>query len=100
MSLLSEKMLQELTDPNKVTLHCGTHRYFYSKTGQPNYKCNKCMMVQFIGLIANTAPEKRQETVEMLEESIHHLIEAAKQGRINPNLLRKHPKVSFERDVN
>jgi len=53
-----------------------------------------------MGLLANTPPEKRQETVEMLEYSVHKLIEAEKRGEIDRKTLFERPEVSIERDVN
>lgn len=90
-----QKLLDEAMDPEKVVLSCGIHNYVYGIHTVPNFKCKQCMMVQFMGLMANTAPEKRQETLEMLEESIHHLYEAAERGEIDELKLRKHPKIFF-----
>jgi hypothetical protein len=87
------KLIEEALDPNKVTLSCGIHNYFYSRTSKPNFKCKQCMMVSFMGLLANTPPEKREETVEMLEYTIHHLIEADKRGEIDHKKLLERPEV-------
>jgi len=57
-------------------------------------------MVSFMGLLANTPPDRRQETVEMLEYSIHKLIEAEKRGELDKTTLFKRPEVSIQRDVN
>ena len=110
MSLYSkrdaEKLASEALDPQKVHLTCGIHQWSYgskNKHGQtipPVFKCKQCMMVSFMGLIANTPPDKRQETVEMLEYSVHKLIEAEKRGEIDKMTLFKRPEVSIQRDVN
>ncbi len=57
-------------------------------------------MVSFMGLIANTPPDRRQDTAEMLEYTIHKLIEAEKRGEIDKMTLFKRPEVNIERDVN
>jgi hypothetical protein len=88
-----QKLIDEALDPEKVTLSCGIHNYFYSRTAKPNFKCKQCMMVSFMGLIANTPPEKREETVEMLEYTIHQLIEADKRGEIDRVKLNQRPEV-------
>jgi hypothetical protein len=106
MSLFSkrdiDKMISEALDPNKVLLQCGIHKWVYGmkdKIGRsvpPNFKCKQCTMVSFMGLLANTPPDRRQETVEMLEYSIHKLIEAEKRGEIDKMTLFKRPEVSIE----
>jgi hypothetical protein len=95
-----EQVLKECLDGQKVTLTCGTHRWIYGQKDKqgspvpPNFKCKQCMLVTFMGLIVNTPQEKRLETIEMLEESINHLIEAEKAGHIDKMKLMRHPKVS------
>lgn len=95
MALLSQKdrdqLVSEALDPKKVTLTCGIHHYAYGGRLKPNFKCKQCMMVCFMGLIANTPPEKRKEQMEMLEYSVHELIDLEKKGQL-PELL-KHPEV-------
>jgi len=44
-----------------------------------------------MGLIANTPPDKRKEQMEMLEFTIHELIEAKKSGKMQDFF--KHPEV-------
>lgn len=91
-----DKLLQEALDPQKVTLTCGIHGYAYgSKRSHPNFKCKQCNMVSFMGLLANTPPEKRQETVEMLEYTIHKLVEADKRGELDRATILKHPIVTI-----
>lgn len=95
MALMSEKDMQALVaeamDPKKVTLTCGIHHYAYGGKLKPNFKCKKCMMTMFMGLIANTPPDKRKEQVEMLEFTVHELLDLEKKGQL-PELL-KHPEV-------
>lgn len=110
MSLFSrrdaEKLAAEALDPQKVLLTCGIHAWSYGQKDMhgnpvpPNFKCKQCTMVSFMGLIANTPPDKRQETVEMLEYSVHKLIEAEKRGEIDKKTLFNRPEVSIERNVN
>jgi hypothetical protein len=91
-----QKLIDEALDPEKVVLQCGIHNVTYSRTMKPNFKCKQCLMVMFMGLMCNTPPEKRQETLEMLEESIHHLIEAETAGRIDRVKLLQRPEVYWE----
>lgn len=110
MSLFSkrdaEKLASEALDPNKVLLTCGIHNWSYGQKNKfgkpvpPNFKCKQCQMVSFMGLLANTPPDRRQETVEMLEYTVHKLMEAEKRGEIDKTTLFKRPEVSIERDVN
>lgn len=95
MGILSEKdkqaLISEAMDPSKITLTCGTHHYAYSGKLKPNFKCKKCMFTMFMGLIANTPPDKRKEQMEMLEFSVHELIELYKSGKQQDFF--KHPEV-------
>jgi hypothetical protein len=88
-----KKLIDEALDPERVVLTCGIHNISYSRTMKPNFKCKQCLMVMFMGLLANTAPERRLETVEMLEASIHHLIEADKRGEIDHKKLLARPEI-------
>lgn len=85
MALVSDKdkaaLIAEAMDPKKVTLTCGTHSYAYGGKLPPNFKCKKCIFTMFLGLIANTPPDKRQDQVEMLEEVVHKMVEAKDQGQ-------------------
>jgi hypothetical protein len=109
MSLFSrkdaEKLASEALDPEKVVLTCGIHNWSYGLklNGQPVppvFKCKQCQMVSFMGLLANTPADKRQETVEMLEYTVNKLIEAERRGEIDKTTLFKRPEVSVQRDVN
>ncbi len=110
MSLYSkrdaEKLAAEALDPQKVHLTCGIHQWSYGQKNKqgapvpPNFKCKQCQMVSFMGLLANTPPDRRQETVEMLEYTVHKLIEAEKRGEIDKMTLFKRPEVNIERDIN
>ena|SRR6266705_340196 len=95
MSILSKKdqeqLISEALDPKKVTLTCGKHTYAYGGKTKPNFRCKRCMFTMFMGLIANTPPDKRQEQMEMLEFSVHELIEAKKSGKLQDFF--KHPEV-------
>lgn len=96
-------VLDELLSGKKgetVQLVCGIHNHVYGAkdplTGGPklpNFKCSRCMFVEYMGLIVNTPPEKREETVEMLTRSAHQLAQADKEGRIDRMKLYKHPKI-------
>jgi hypothetical protein len=95
MAIISEKdkqqLIAEALDPRKVTLTCGIHHYAYGGKLKPNFKCKRCMFTMFMGLIANTPPDKRQEQMEMLEYSVHELIDLEKSGKM-PEFF-KHPEV-------
>jgi hypothetical protein len=94
-----ESLMKEALDPEKVILTCGIHGYSYgAKHSRPSFRCKQCQMVSFMGLLANTAPEKRQETVEMLEYTVHKLIEADKRGDLNRAEIMRRPLVTVERD--
>jgi hypothetical protein len=95
MSIVSEKdakqLLEEALDPKKVTLTCGIHHWAYGSKRKPNFRCKRCLFTMFMGLIANTPPEKRKEQVEMLEWTIHQLIEAKDKKELQQFF--KHPEV-------
>jgi len=97
-SQMLEKFASEMLDKDKFVLVCDIHRYTYGKTTKPTFNCKKCMMVQFVGLLCNTPKEKMRETVEMLEYTIHKLIEADQRGEIDRMKLYKHPHISIEHD--
>ena len=99
----AEKLAAECLDPQKVILTCGIHNWSYGQQRNgspvpPIFNCKQCQMVSFMGLLANTPPEKRQETVEMLEYSVHHMIEAEKRGEIDKNTLFRRPEVQIEKE--
>ena len=94
-----QKMLDEMLDPQKVVLTCGIHNWSYGSKKPPVFKCPECWKASFIGLIANTPPNRRLEVMEMLEYSIHKLVEADKNGTIDRIKLFNHPKVSIEKDA-
>jgi hypothetical protein len=111
MSFISEKdkaaLLAEVLDPNKVTLTCGTHHYAYSTGGKlkPNFKCKKCLFVMYMGLLANTPPDKRQDQMEMLEETVHGLVEAKQSGKLaeffkHPEVYVNDKRIGVSKDVN
>ena len=95
MSIISEKdkaaLISEALDPTKITLTCGQHHYAYGGKIKPNFKCKRCIFTMFMGLIANTPPDKRQDQLEMLEFTVHELIEAKKSGKMQDFF--KHPEV-------
>jgi hypothetical protein len=92
-----EKYLNTLFDKDKVILHCPEHKYSYGDKRQPTPGCKGCWMVSFTGLMCNIPPERRLEVMEMLEYSIHKLVEADEKGQIDRFKLFKRPQVSFEK---
>lgn len=104
MNILSEKdkadYLAEALDPKKTTLTCRIHHYHYGSKKPPNFRCKQCAMVNSMGLIMNTPPERRQEMLEMFEYTVHKLVEAAKDGTLTRDTLYRHPQVTIEKGVN
>jgi hypothetical protein len=92
-----EKLLSECFDKNKVVLTCAKHKYSYGQKRPPVYNCKDCNMVSFVGLMCNIPPNRREEVMEMLEYSVHKLIEADKRGQIDRIKLFKHPQVTITR---
>jgi hypothetical protein len=80
----------------KFVLACSVHKRGYGSKKPPKFDCKECQMVQLVGLICNTPPEKRMETLEMLEYSTNKLIEADKRGEIDRAKLYRHPKITIE----
>jgi hypothetical protein len=93
------KMLLEAADPEKVTLVCSQHHFVYNPRSKrpPVFECKQCMMVAFVGLIASIPPNRRDEVREMLEYSVHKLIEADKNGMIDRIKLFARPEVSVQK---
>jgi hypothetical protein len=96
----SEKaqVLAECLDKDKVTVVCGKHKFAYGSKRAPKFNCPQCQFVCFLGLIVNTPPSKRQETMDALESIIHHLIESEERGEIDRTKLYAHPKLTIERE--
>jgi len=86
-----DALISEAMDPKKVTLTCGLHHYAYGGVRKPNFKCKRCIFTMFLGLIANTPPDKRMERLEMLEFTVHELLDAKNKGLL-PDFF-KHPEV-------
>jgi hypothetical protein len=94
-----EKLIAEVMDPSKVVLTCGIHNWSYGSKRPPMFKCPRCNMVSFLGLLANTPPNRRDEVLEMLEYSVHQLVQADKEGRIDRIKLMGKPEVTIQKDV-
>lgn len=95
-----EKLLEEVLDPNKVSIYCGTHNYFGpTKPGQPEVKpgqnCPKCWTVLYLHDIATTPPAQRAQRLDELEEVIHKATELAARGMWDYEPLR-HSKIEME----
>ena len=96
-----DKFAASVLDPKeKVVLVCGKHKHAYRDGKPPVFKCKDCWMVEYVGLLCNTPKERWDETIEMLEYSIHHMVEAEKRGELNTQQLYKHPLVSVEKNAN
>lgn len=92
MDKTKEQLLEEVLDPNKVSLYCSQHLYFgpgKDKQIRPTSGCAKCWQVYFLLDYANTPPDKRNQRVAELEEVIHHLVESVEQGTFDYKPLQK-----------
>lgn len=92
-------ILSECTDKNKFVLVCSRHGRAYGAKRPPVPGCKECYMVDFVGLVANTPPEKREEIVEMLEFSVRSLIQAERDGILTKQTFFKHPQVTIEKNA-
>lgn len=96
-----EQIMQELnSDRGNVSIYCADHLYHGPDKrgrGLPTRGCSKCWLCYFYLAFANCPPGKRQEFVDRLEETIHHLIETKAKGKIDFKLNR-HPEVIIEKD--
>lgn len=94
-----EKFAASVLDPKeKVTLVCGEHHHAYMDGKPPVFKCKQCWMVEFVGLLCNTPRDRWDETVEMLEYSVNHLIESANRGELQQMEFMKRPIVTVEKN--
>lgn len=91
--LVKDKVVGEVFDKEKVVLTCGKHKFSYGMKRPPVFGCKDCQMVLFVGLLANTPRDKWQETVEMLEYSVHHLVEQDEKGELIKEEFLKRPEV-------
>lgn len=92
-----DAVLAEVTKKDgKFVLACSIHKRGYGSKKPPVFNCKECQMVQLVGLICNTPPEKRQQTLEMLEYSTRKLIEADNNGQLDRMQLYRHPKITVE----
>jgi len=100
MNILSakdkEEILKTFVDKDQVMFHCPKHNFFYGEKRQPTPGCKDCIMVSFVGLLANTPPSRHKEVVEMLEYSVHHLLEASQRGELTFDTMFDHPHVTIE----
>lgn len=90
------EVLTEIFDKDKFALVCDVHHWAYGSKRPPNFRCKKCAMVSFVGLLCNTPPSKREELVDALVSSIHKMVEADKRGELKLEDFYKHPKVTIE----
>jgi hypothetical protein len=87
-----------LAKDSKVILTCKKHAYSYGTKKPPVFNCRDCTMVSFVGLMCNTPPEKRQETLEMLEYSVNKLIEADRKGELRKQKFLARPEVTISKE--
>jgi len=94
------EVLTEVFDKDKFNLVCDVHHWAYGSKTPPNFKCKKCTMVSFVGLMCNTPPSKRAELMDALESSVHKLVERDKRGELNLADFYQHPQVTVEKGEN
>ena len=94
------EVLTEVFDKDKFNLVCEKHHWSYGSKIPPNFKCKKCTMVGFVGLMCNTPPSKRAELMDALESSVHKLVERDKRGELNLADFYQHPQVTVEKGEN
>ncbi|SRR5260221_14669317 len=87
-----------LNPKEKVVLVCGKHKHAYRDKKPPNFRCKDCWMVEFVGLLCNTPQDRWDETIEMLEYSINHMVEAAKNGTLQQQEFLRHPEVTISQE--
>jgi hypothetical protein len=93
---IKSQLLEEVLDPQKVTLLCGDHNYVSGSVVPPTAGCSKCWLVYFVTEVGKTPPDKRHDKVEMLEQMVRHMIESEKTG--DNMKLFEHPEVKVERE--
>jgi hypothetical protein len=74
----------------KVFLTCKKHVFSYKPNQLATPGCHGCHLVQHLGLIMAVPEERREEILENLEYSIHHLVEADRAGTLDIANLEKH----------
>lgn len=82
----------------KVTLVCGEHKHAYRDGKPPVFSCKQCWMVEFVGLLCNLPRDRWDETIEMLEYSVHHMVESAQRGELQQMEFLKRPQVTIEKN--
>jgi len=87
-----------LDKDNKVILTCGKHFHAYGDGKPPVFSCYDCQMVEFVGLLCNLPRERWDEVIEMLEYSVHHMIEAEKRGELQQMEFLHRPEVTVEKN--
>ena len=92
------EVLTEVFDKDKFNLVCNIHHFAYGSKTLPNFKCKKCTMVSFVGLMCNTPPSKRAELMDALEASIHKMIESEQRGELKLSDFYGHPQVTIEKE--
>jgi hypothetical protein len=91
--------LDEVMDPQKVSVYCGDHMYFGpAKNGvesKPAVGCKKCWFVLYFHDIASTPPDKRAARLDELTEVLHKTVELVEQGKWDFEPLR-HSQIEMD----
>lgn len=88
-------LLNEVLDPNKVTLVCEVHNYVAGSGVRRNMGCKKCIMVDYIYMFAKTPPEKRAEALDKFEGLVRAMCELEEKGELKVNIYDK-PEIQIE----
>lgn len=91
--LVKDKVVGEVFDKEKVLLTCGKHKWAYGDKRMPTPGCRDCQLASFVGLLAHTPKDKWLEVVEMLEHSVHHLIEQDEKGLLAKEEFMQRPEI-------
>jgi hypothetical protein len=105
-----EHTLSEIRS-GSVLLTCGKHQYMAARKTKngalvvippnpdsPSRGCKFCWEAYYVTDLCLTAPGKRQERLDELEEVIHHLVESIRSGKFDfvPDV---NPTVQYHRDA-
>jgi hypothetical protein len=92
---VNSQLLAEVLDPNKVTLVCEIHNYVAGSGARRNLGCKKCIMVDYIYMIAKTPPEKRAETLDRFEALVKAMCELEDEGQLDVQIYDR-PQIEIE----
>lgn len=92
------RVLGELLKGDKVKLVCEIHNYVAGGVPRKHTGCQKCIMVDFIAMIAKVPPAQQLEEWEKFEGIVRAMCELEDEGNLDINLTQ-HPEITIERNV-